>query len=66
MSDIGILASIDPVALDKACLDLIYNSNDPGKKHFIERVESRYGVHTIEAAHELKIGDIKYELIDID
>ena len=66
MNDIGILASIDPVALDKACLDLIYNSNDPGKKHFIERVESRYGVHTIEAAHELKIGDIKYELIDID
>lgn len=66
MSDIGILASIDPVALDKACLDLIYNSNDPGKKHFIERVESRYGVHTIEAAHELKIGDIEYELIDID
>lgn len=66
MSDIGILASIDPVALDKACLDLIYNSNNPGKKHFIERVESRYGVHTIEAAHELKIGDIKYELIDID
>lgn len=66
MSDIGILASIDTVALDKACLDLIYNSNDPGKKHFIERVESRYGVHTIEAAHELKIGDIKYELIDID
>ncbi len=66
MSDIGILASTDPVALDKACLDLIYNSNDPGKKHFIERVESRYGVHTIEAAHELKIGDIKYELIDID
>lgn len=66
MSDIGILASIDPVALDKACLDLIYNSNDPGKKHFIERVESRYGVHTIEAAHELKIGNIKYELIDID
>lgn len=66
MSDIGILASIDPVALDKACLDLIYNSNDPGKKHFIERVESRYGFHTIEAAHELKIGNIKYELIDID
>lgn len=66
MKDIGILASIDPIAIDQACIDLIYNSNDPGKKHFIERVESRYGVHTIEAAHELKIGDIKYELIDID
>lgn len=66
MSDIGILASTDPVALDKACLDLIYNSNDPGKKHFIERVESRYGVHTIYSAYELNLGDIKYELIDID
>lgn len=66
MNDIGILASNDPVALDKACLDLIYNSNDLGKEHFIERVESRNGVHTINSAYELNLGDINYELIDID
>lgn len=66
MNDIGILASNDPVALDKACLDLIYNSNDSGKEHFIERVESRNGVHTIYSAYELNLGDINYELINID
>ena len=66
MNDIGILASNDPVALDKACLDLIYNSNDSGKGHFIERVESRNGVHTIYSAYELNLGDINYELINID
>lgn len=66
MKDIGILASTDPVALDKACLDLIYNSNDEGKSHFIERVESRNGKHTIDSAYKLKIGDINYELISID
>lgn len=62
MQDIGILASTDPVALDQACIDLVYNSNDPGKDHFIERVESRNGVHTIEAAAELGVGNRKYEL----
>lgn len=65
MKDIGILSSADPVALDKACLDLIYSSDDPGKAHFIERVESRHGVHTIEAAEALGIGTTDYELIDI-
>lgn len=62
MQDIGILASTDPVALDQACIDLVYNSNDPGKDHFIERVESRNGVHTIEAAAEIGVGNREYEL----
>lgn len=65
IKDIGILASTDPVAIDRACLDLIYNSNDPGKEHFIERVESRNGAHTIEAASDLKIGSGKYKLIEL-
>ena len=66
MKDIGILASLDPVAIDQACLDLVYNSNDDGKTHFIERVESRNGVHTIEAASNLGIGSRDYELVSID
>ena len=66
MKDIGILASLDPVAIDQACLDLIYNSNDEGKTHFIERVESRNGVHTIEAASNLGIGNRDYELVSLD
>ena len=65
MQDIGILSSIDPVALDKACIDLVYNSNDPGKDHLIERIESRNGVHTINKASEL-FGNKEYELINID
>lgn len=66
MKDIGILASLDPIAIDQACIDLVYNSNDPGKDHFIERVESKKGVHTIEAASELNFGSREYELINID
>lgn len=66
MKDIGILLSIDPVAIDKACLDLVYNSTDPGKEHLIERIESRNGAHTIECAKELGIGSTEYELINID
>lgn len=66
MKDIGILASLDPVALDQACIDLVYNSSDEGKKHLIERIESQHGVHTIEAASELGIGLRDYELINID
>ena len=66
LKDIGILSSLDPVALDKACLDLIYNSNDPGKNHFIERVESRNGIHLIETATNKNLGNIEYELIDVD
>lgn len=66
MNDIGILASLDPVAIDQACLDLVYNSSDDGKEHFIERVESRNGVHTIEAAYNLGLGNKEYELVSID
>lgn len=64
MKDIGILASDDPVALDQACIDLIYNSNDEGKEHFIERIESRNGIHTIEYANKLGVGSREYELIE--
>ncbi|MBO5065477.1 MAG: DUF362 domain-containing protein [Clostridia bacterium] len=66
MGDIGILASTDPVAIDKACLDLVYKSDDPGKGHLIERIESRNGIHTIDAAVDLGIGSTEYELIGID
>jgi len=66
MKDIGILASIDPVALDKACLDLIYNSKDSGRDHMIERIETRNGQHIIEYAEKLGIGVNGYQLIDID
>ena len=65
IKDIGILASCDPVALDKACIDLVYNSNDPGKAHFIERVESRNGTLTIKASEQLNIGSCDYELIEV-
>ncbi|MCD8235193.1 MAG: DUF362 domain-containing protein [Prevotellaceae bacterium] len=66
MKDIGILASLDPVALDKACVDLVYSSDDEGKVHLIERMESRHGIHTLEHAEKLGIGSQEYELIDID
>lgn len=66
MKDIGILSSLDPVALDQACLDLIYQSDDPGRDHFIERVESRKGVHTIDAAAALGVGSKEYELVSLD
>ena len=65
MKDMGILASTDPVAIDQACLDFVYQSNDPGKDKLIERIESRHGVHTIEAANELGVGSREYELIEI-
>lgn len=65
MKDIGILSSLDPIALDQACIDLIYASDDPGRDHFIERVESRQGIHTIEAAAELDFGSREYELIEV-
>lgn len=63
MKDIGIVASLDPVALDQACVDLIYESNDVGRDHLVERIERQNGIHTIEAAEELGIGIRKYELI---
>ena len=66
MKDIGILASTDPVALDKACVDLVYNSNEEGKNHLIERIESRNGAHTIDCAETLGIGSQTYELINLD
>ena len=64
MKDIGILASLDPVAIDQACIDLVMNSDDPGKEHFMERVNSRNGIHTIEAAADLGYGSREYELIE--
>ena len=66
MKDIGILASFDPVAIDQACMDLVKQSNDPGKEHFLERVNSRNGTHTIDAAAELGFGTKEYDLINVD
>ena len=66
IKDIGILASLDPVALDKACLDLVYKSEDPGKKDLIERIESRNGSLTVKHAARLGVGSLDYELINID
>lgn len=65
IQDIGVLASLDPVAIDQACLDLVYSSDDPGKSHLIERIESRKGIHTIEAAFDLGLGSRDYELITL-
>ena len=66
IKDKGILISLDPVAIDKACIDLVYSSDDEGKDHFIERVESRNGTYTIKCAEELNVGTSNYELIEID
>lgn len=66
MKDIGILVSTDPVAIDQACLDLVYASDDPGRDHLIERIESRNGSYTIEAAAALGFGSKEYELIQVD
>lgn len=66
MKDIGILASLDPIAIDQACIDLVKNSNDEGKEHLLERINSRNGTHTIDAAAELGFGTKEYELINID
>ena len=63
MKDIGILASTDPIAIDQACIDLIYNSTDPGRDHFVARVERQNGRHTIDAAAELGFGTKEYELV---
>ena len=66
MKDIGVLASLDPIAIDMACIDLVKNSNDEGKAHFLERVESRHGTHTIDTSVELGFGTKEYELVNID
>lgn len=65
MKDIGIVASLDPIAIDQACIDLIYHSKDPGRDHFVQRVERQNGIHTIEAAQELGFGTREYERIDV-
>ena len=66
MQDIGVLASLDPVAIDQAGLDLVYaQTQDPGQKHFLQRVESRKGVHTVERAAELGFGSRTYELVEL-
>ena len=65
MKDIGILASLDPIALDKACLDLIYNSTDSGRDHFVERVERQHGIYIIDSAEKLGFGSKDYELVEI-
>ncbi len=65
MKDIGILASLDPVAIDQACLDLVYASKDPGRDHLVERIESKNGIHTIDAALKHGIGTREYELVEV-
>ena len=65
IADIGILASTDPIAIDQACLDLVYACSDPGKPHLIERIESRNGIHTIEAAAAIGLGSREYELVEV-
>ncbi len=65
MKDIGILAGLDPVAIDQACLDLVYASDDPGRDHLLERIESKNGVHTVEAAAALGFGSREYELVEV-
>ncbi|MCD8125925.1 MAG: DUF362 domain-containing protein [Clostridiales bacterium] len=66
MADIGTLASTDPIALDQACLDLVYASDDSGRDHLLERIESRNGIHTVEAAAALGFGSRAYQLVNID
>ena len=65
MADIGILASLDPIAVDQACLDLVYDSDDPGRDHLVERIESRNGVRTVESAAKLGFGTREYELVEL-
>ena len=65
MADIGIAASVDPVAVDKACLDLIYNSKDNGKERLIKRIEEMHGIHAVEHAEKIGIGSTNYEIIEI-
>lgn len=66
MADIGILASLDPVALDKACVDMVYNSPDEGRSHLIERMESRHGIHTLEHGEAIGLGNLAYNLVVLD
>ena len=66
MDDIGIFASLDPVALDQACYDAVKNSKDPGKAALIERMDSRHGIHTVEAAEKLGLGSREYTIVSLD
>lgn len=66
MADLGIYASLDPVALDRACVDAVFNSTDPGKDALIERINSRHGTHILEAAEKHGLGSQTYEVIEID
>ena len=66
IADIGILVSTDPIAIDQACVDLVYACSDPGKSHLIERIESRNGIHTVEAAAALGFGSREYTLVEVD
>ena len=66
IADIGILVSTDPIAIDQACVDLVYACSDPGKPHLIERIESRNGIHTIEAAAALGYGSREYKLVNVE
>ena len=66
MADLGIFASADPVALDQACYDAVVNADDPGKKSLIERMDSKHGIHTVEAACQLGLGNREYEIVSID
>ena len=65
MADVGILSSLDPVAIDQACLDIVYASKDPGRDHLVERIESRNGLLTVDAAADLGIGNKEYELVEL-
>lgn len=65
MADIGMMASLDPIAIDQACLDMVYASKDPGRDHLVERIETRHGVHTVEAAAQLGFGSREYELVEL-
>lgn len=66
MADIGIFASLDPVALDQCCYDAVINSSDPGKKSLVERMNSRHGIHIVEAAAQLGLGNREYDLVNLD
>ena len=66
MGDIGIFASLDPVAIDQACYDAVKNSEDPGKAALIERMDSRHGIHTVEAAAKHGLGNREYEIVNLD
>ena len=66
MGDLGIFASLDPVALDRACIDAVRNSSDHGKIHLIERIDSKHGMHNLEYAEQLGLGSQKYELVKLD